>query len=316
MHRTKSGKEFPVEVSIFYVSYGDKELACCVTRDITERKLAESDLRKAHEELENRVEERTQELSQAVSALKKEITERQQAEAVLSERGAQFRHAHHLARLGYWSLDLDSYIIQISSELAEILGVPFEEVKSSPYAEFFDRFVHPDDKERVEELEEIPAELGAKYEIEYRIVRGDGEVRWIQEFGETIEIGDDGKLGEVGVVQDITEQRVASDQLRQSQKMRAVGQLTGGVAHDFNNLLAVILGNAELLKDKLGADNTLVQGVLQAATRGSELTKQLLAFSRRQSLSPQSIDLGDLAAKMLLIPEAHLGRDHRSRTLN
>jgi signal transduction histidine kinase len=85
----------------------------------------------------------------------------------------------------------------------------------------------------------------------------------------------------------------AEEALRQAQKMEAVGQLTGGIAHDFNNLLAVILGNAELLHDKIGGDPFITQ-IDRAATRGAELTQRLLAFSRQQALQPQSIDLTEL----------------------
>ena len=97
-------------------------------------------------------------------------------------------------------------------------------------------------------------------------------------------------------VVDITERLRAEDQLRQAQKMEAVGQLTAGVAHDFNNMLAVILGNAELLEDELGADNPMLITVINATKRGADLTQRLLAFSRKQVLRPQIIDANALIA--------------------
>ena len=90
----------------------------------------------------------------------------------------------------------------------------------------------------------------------------------------------------------------AEQRLQQAQRMEAVGQLTGGVAHDFNNLLAVMMGNAELLKPESDEDKSKLKAILRAASRGSELTQRLLAFSRQQPLRPQAIDLAALAGGM------------------
>jgi PAS domain S-box-containing protein len=101
--------------------------------------------------------------------------------------------------------------------------------------------------------------------------------------------------------QDITEQRSREDQLRQAQKLEAMGQLTGGVAHDFNNLLTVILGNTELLAEMLNDQPRLAQlaqATAHAALRGSELTAHLLAFARRQPLNPRPTDLSAIVAGM------------------
>ena len=97
---------------------------------------------------------------------------------------------------------------------------------------------------------------------------------------------------------DITARHDAEERLRQAQKMEAVGQLTGGVAHDFNNLLAVILGNTELLSMQSDEPNLRLEAITRAATRGSELTQRLLAYSRQQPLRPQTIDLVELTDGM------------------
>ncbi len=99
-------------------------------------------------------------------------------------------------------------------------------------------------------------------------------------------------------IEDITERRNVEAQLRQAQKMKAIGQLTGGVAHDFNNLLAVILGNAEILQLRHGEGDQPTQAVIRAAIRGAELTQRLLAFSRKQPLRPQIVDLNSLVSDM------------------
>jgi len=92
--------------------------------------------------------------------------------------------------------------------------------------------------------------------------------------------------------------RKSEVRLAQAQKMEAVGQLTGGVAHDFNNLLAIILGNIELLKTRLGPEDDQLNAIDRAATRGADLTQRLLAFSRQQPLMPKTIDLGAMVGGM------------------
>ena len=114
----------------------------------------------------------------------------------------------------------------------------------------------------------------------------------------------------ISVQEDITERRLLEEQLHQAQKMEAVGQLTGGLAHDFNNLLTIIIGNLDLLADEL-ADKPKAQELagyaLDAGIRGAELTRQLLAFSRRQQLDPKVIDINKLAAEVIQLLRRTLG---------
>lgn len=108
-------------------------------------------------------------------------------------------------------------------------------------------------------------------------------------------------------IEDITAYRAAEERLRHAQKLEVVGQLTGGVAHDFNNLLAIIQGNAELLAERTANCENLINPIVHAAVRGGELTHGLLAFSRRQPLVPQSVDLVALMDGMLEILRRTLG---------
>ncbi len=137
------------------------------------------------------------------------------------------------------------------------------------------------------------------------IGKGVREVRGVRKDGETLELElavSEAWIGNqrvfIAAMRDISERKRLEAHLRQTQKMEAVGQLTGGVAHDFNNLLAVILGNTEILEDRLGAGNPQVQAVIRAAGRGSDLTQRLLAFSRLQPLRPRVLDPAQLFGGM------------------
>ncbi len=112
-------------------------------------------------------------------------------------------------------------------------------------------------------------------------------------------LGTDGAVMGTGTLHtDVTEQRKIEDRLKQAQKMEAIGQLTGGIAHDFNNLLGVIIGNTELLQEEIGSRSEGAETVIRAAMRGAELTQRMLAFSRRQPLRPQPIDVKSLVEEM------------------
>jgi len=165
--------------------------------------------------------------------------------------------------------------------------------------------IHSEDRERIwNEVQEAVA--GRKlFRLSYRITTAQGEERWVWEQGAGV-FGPDGALQALeGLIMDVTERRRLGEQLRQAQKMEAIGQLAGGVAHDFNNLLTVILGYSELVLDSLDAGDARqadVREVLQAGRNAAALTQQLLAFSRRQILAPTVFDMNRVAesvAKML-----------------
>jgi PAS domain S-box-containing protein len=127
-----------------------------------------------------------------------------------------------------------------------------------------------------------------------------------------------GRPAALAIARDITQRKTLEAQLLQSQKMEAVGQLAGGVAHDFNNLLTVILGSADLLLDRIGRDRPErdeVEEIRKAALWAADLTRQLLAFSRRQLLAPQVLDLNEIVANMDKILRRVIGADIDLRTV-
>jgi two-component system, cell cycle sensor histidine kinase and response regulator CckA len=185
--------------------------------------------------------------------------------------------------------------LYMSPQVEPLLGYTQEEWAAQP--ELASEGVHPDDRERVAALAREARERGIPTRCEFRFITRDGRVVWVLD--QTIPLRDtDGKtLCHQGFLLDITEQKELEEQLRQSQKMEAIGQLAGGIAHDFNNMLTAITGYAELLAYSFDEDDARADDVDQirkAATHAAALTRQLLAFSRKQVLLPQRLDVNEV----------------------
>jgi PAS domain S-box-containing protein len=168
--------------------------------------------------------------------------------------------------------------------------------------------IHPDDQDMVWRDVQAALEELRPYQLTYRIRTAGGEEKWVWEQGCRVSAEREPYLE--GFVTDITERKVVEDQLRQAQKMEVVGQLTGGVAHDFNNLLAIIIGNLELAGETAEAGtgrHDHISRALGAAERGATLTRQLLAFSRKQVLQPQLVDLNKLVPRAVELLHRALG---------
>ncbi|OQW39388.1 MAG: hypothetical protein A4S12_02225 [Proteobacteria bacterium SG_bin5] len=162
--------------------------------------------------------------------------------------------------------------------------------------------VVPEDRARVRaNSERVVAGALDDWNIEYRFERPDGSIAVLNERGFIIRDARGAPARFIGTIIDVTERRMVEERLQQAQKLEALGQMTGGLAHDFNNLLTVIIGNAEgMIETAPGGTNLaeLAATTLKAAERGAELTNRLLAFGRRQSLSPGSIDCAELLRGM------------------
>src|SRR5579864_6732399 len=142
--------------------------------------------------------------------------------------------------------------------------------------------------------------------------RKNGSTTVVRVSGRSVTNGDEGGRVFELFAEDVTERRALEQQLRQSQKMEAVGRLAGGIAHDFNNLLMVISGYSEFLLERLGAEPHLrgpAQEIASASERASSLTRQLLAFSRKQMLAPRTIHLNDIATENLKMLNRMIGED-------
>ncbi|ACB78234.1 PAS/PAC sensor hybrid histidine kinase [Methylorubrum populi BJ001] len=236
---------------------------------LLERERAQDQLRRANEELERRVAERTREVEAAHETL---------------------AFALDAAGMSSWDIDTETGIHRRSPGFDAVFG--YEGSGRAWDRESFLDHVVEEDRDTVAEAFASVAET-SKLDCECRIRRVDGAIRWIAMRGQVKRDTDGRPLRIAGILMDRTEQHITEEALRQAQKMEAIGQLTGGVAHDFNNLLTVIVGGLDMMlrrPEQTDRVKRLAEAAMGAARRGEQLTQQLLAFSRRQMLRPQTLN--------------------------
>jgi PAS domain S-box-containing protein len=416
---------------MFMISTSLPSLA--LSADAAVRRQTEDNLRRAHEELDERIKVRTATLGQTSLALQVEGEQRRRAEAELEQERTHLLEAQRLANLGSWVWDVAQGKVTWSQQLYEIYGVQPGEFLGT-VDDFLGR-IHSEDRDWVKERIGEALQSGYGFRLNERIVRPSGEIRYLQSSGEVITDGQGKAVRMLGVCQDVTQRRQAEialreteqsyrlliegvrdhaifmldpagrvvnwntgaarlnqyqeseivghgigrfydqedrargeheralrtaaaegkyeaegwrvrkdgsrywassivnairnetgalvgfakitrditetrearaalerarEQLAQSQKMEALGQLTGGIAHDFNNLLMIVNGHAEMLRRRISDPKhaRALDAIQVASSRGASLTRQLLAFSRRQRLNPAVLDLRERIAAM------------------
>jgi PAS domain S-box-containing protein len=222
----------------------------------------------------------------------RDITERLIAAEQLQAREAMLAETEQMADIGSWRWHLAEDRVEWSDQLYRIFGMERKSVLRSQ--EFFER-VHPEDLSRIRLAVERGLATGTDFEFDHRIVRTDGTVRSLHSLGRVLSDSAGLPTAVVGSVQDITERTSLTDQLRQAQKMEAVGRLAGGISHDFNNIMMVMKTYADILEESVGAVNPKhrrdVEQISKAIDRASALTRQLLVFSRRQAVEVSAMNL-------------------------
>jgi PAS domain S-box-containing protein len=248
-----------------------------------------------------------------------DITERKREEEENDRLQEQLIQAQMIAHLGSWDYDADENRLVWSDETYQIFGILPQDFKGSKEA--FQATIHPEDRDAVVAAYARSLEdADFIYDIEHRILRKDtGEVRHVHERCTHLRDADGTVVRSCGTVQDITERKRAEEerkklqaQLIQAQKMESIGLLAGGVAHDFNNMLGVILGYAEMTLEQVPAGHPMykaLHGIQQAAQRSADLTRQLLAFARKQTIAPRRIDLNETVEGMLKMLRRLIGED-------
>ena len=200
-------------------------------------------------------------------------------------------------------------LLYVSPAYERVFGRPRDEIYARPEA-WLDA-IHPDDRPAARAAADR-FRRGESGEVEYRVVRPDRSVRWVRDAGFPVRDQAGQVVRVAGVAHDFTAHRELEEQYRQAQKMEAVGRLAGGIAHDFNNLLTAILGFSDVALEALPAGSpagSAVEEVRKASKRAAGLTRQLLAFSRRQVLQPRAVDLNAVVADLGRMLRRVLGPD-------
>jgi PAS domain S-box-containing protein len=241
--------------------------------------------------------------------------ERARAEAEVRESEARFRAIADTAPVLIWVTQQDRTRAFVNQAYVAFNGGTYEEARLGDWR----AIIHPDDYPHIVQASLAGEATGQPFSLEARYLRHDGEYRWLKSFSRPRLGGGGSVLGFVGVAFDVTEAKQAEDDLKRinelledrvgealaekakaeadlmhAQRMEAVGRLTGGVAHDFNNLLTVVIGALDIMlrsPNDAAKRQKLGEAALAAARRGEGLTHQLLAFSRRQALRPEAVDL-------------------------
>jgi len=246
---------------------------------------------------------------------------RARVEQQLRQSEERFRPLAETDLLIPWEADAATWVFTyVGPQAVEILGYPVEEWYRPG---FWENHLHPEDREWAVKFCQEASQTRSSYEFEYRMIAAGGRTVWVHDLVAVI-AGPEGNGKLCGFLVDISRRREAEEarnrleqELRQSQKMDLVGRLAGGVAHDFNNLLTAISGYSELLLERFRPRSPYrkeVEEIRKACERAASLTRQLLAFSRKQVLAPKVLDLNAVLAGMEQMLRRLIGEDIELRS--
>jgi PAS domain S-box-containing protein len=269
---------------------------------------ARNQLQELNRNLEQRVADRTSELEQ-------EILERRRGEDALGRANERFLLAAAAVNGAIYDWDLETDTLLWTDGITRVFGYSLEDVTPTP--DWWTSRIHPDDALRVDQQLRRDIEAGRDFVSEYRFRAKDQSYLHVWDRGRVLcdETGHAVRM--VGVMESVTELKRLEDQFRQAQKMEAVGRLAGGIAHDFNNLLTTILGYSHLILGNFKPDDPQrldVEEIRTAGERAAALTKQLLAFSRKQVIEPKILEVNAVVANLDKMLRRLIGEDIQFQT--
>ncbi len=233
----------------------------------------------------------------AIFGIFRDVRERREAAAALQRREERFGHLIQNLSDVITVVAVDGTMVYHSPSVERVAGYK----PSMLLGKSFLSFVHPQDQAAVRAaFEKVTVKTGTAVPPEFRFRHSDGSWVWLESVANNL-LNDVAVGGIVVISRDVSGRRMLEEQVRQSQKMEAVGRLAGGIAHDFNNLLMVIRGYAEIVRDETNSVPSVqknVETIVRTAESAANLTRQLLSFSRKHVFSPQVLDLNDLVNRM------------------
>ena len=266
------------DVYAYRVDRPEDRHVAIVFHDITDRKRGEEALRKARDELELRVEERTEELRETNTALEAEIADRKKAEEALTLASAYNRKLIEASIDPLVTIDPEGRISDVNAATEQVTGYSRTDLIGSDFSNYFTEPAKARDGYR----RVFDEGLVRDYPLEIR--HSDGHTAPVL-YNASVYRDEAGRVvGVFAAARDMTDLRQVESQLRQAQKVEALGTLSGGVAHDFNNILAAIIGFTELVTDQVlpgSREAHHLERVMEASLRGRELVRQMLTFSRK-----------------------------------
>jgi len=238
-----------------------------------------------------------------------DISQRKRAETALRESEERFRAVFEQAAVGIGVAALDGRWLRVNQRVCDMLGYGADELVGMRFQEI----THPDDLPmNMAFRDDLVAGRRSSYELEKRYLHKSGAYVWVAVAVSVVADAAGGPAYAIVVIQDITARRQLEGELLHAQRMEGVGQLAGGIAHDFNNLLTVISGRSQLGIETLARSHPLHRDldlIRKTADRAAALTRQLLAFSRKQILQPKVFALNELVAASTSLLQRLIGED-------
>jgi two-component system cell cycle sensor histidine kinase/response regulator CckA len=248
------------------------------------------------------------------SSIKRDVTERRQAQQALAQSQERLELALRSARMGTWQWNLETAAVSWDEGMNQLFGIPLNQ-QITRFDQVLERVVNEDRDTVQRDIQRTMDESGL-FSSEFRVILPNGKIRWLSGTGRLMRDSTGAPLYLTGVCLDVTDRRLMEERLRQAQRMDSVGQLAGGIAHEANNMMSVVLGCADYVLQRTDLPDQVRQDVDQiwrAAKRTAGITQQLLAFSRRQMLQPQVLDLNATVRELEPILNRALGETRAVR---